>query len=134
MKYCGLDVCKEIIFHYGVTFLKDDKPLPASFVMGTLSRYCRLHARGDLLLYGIRLYPWGLATFTEKPVKLFNDRFIPTARLFPEPATAALSKLEQSISATNDLPCANSTGIFLAFSDHRSEIESPSDRRAQTAL
>jgi hypothetical protein len=50
------DGCKEIIFHYGVTFLKDDKLLPASFVMGTLLRYCRLHARGDLLLYGIRLY------------------------------------------------------------------------------
>jgi AraC-like DNA-binding protein len=52
------------------------------------------------------LVPWGLAAFTEKPVKLFNDRFIPTARFFPERATAALSKLEQSISATNDLPYA----------------------------
>lgn len=55
------------------------------------------------MLYGIRLYPWALAAFTEKPVKLFNDRFIPTARFFSERATAALSQLERSISATNDL-------------------------------
>lgn len=100
------DGCKEIIFHYGITFRKDGKPLPTSFVMGTYSGCFHLHARGDLLLYGVRLHSWGLIAFTEKPVKQFNDRCIPAVQFFPERAAAALAKLEQSIAATRDLPDA----------------------------
>lgn len=97
------DGCKEIIFHYGVTFRRHGEPLPVSFVMGTLSGYCRLHGQGDLLLYGIRLYPWGLFALTDQPVKLFNDRFLPAGLLFPPCSAAGLAKLEQSLSTTTDL-------------------------------
>jgi len=100
------DGCKEIIFHYGAVFMKGGEPLPVSFTLGTLSKYCRLHAQGNLVLYGVRLYPWGLFALTDQPVQFFNDRFVPTAQLFPEHAAASLLKLERSISTTDDLSYA----------------------------
>lgn len=75
------DGYKDILFHYGCTYHVGGEPLPASFVMGTLSRCCRLEAEGELVLYGIRLYPWGLYMICDQPVDRFNDRFLPAAEL-----------------------------------------------------
>lgn len=101
------DGCKEIIFHQGHVFRVGQTPLPTSFVMGTLSRFCRLEADGDLLLYGIRLYPWGLYMISDKPVRQFNDRFTPIRQLFVDQNAGQVEKLEQCL-ATTDMGFAQS--------------------------
>lgn len=78
------DPCKEILFHHGRVFRDRGELLPDSCVMGTLSGYRRLDARGDLVLYGIRLQPWGLSLITDRPVRAFNDRFTPLAELLAD--------------------------------------------------
>jgi|HigsolmetaAR203D_1030402.scaffolds.fasta_scaffold01017_2 AraC-like DNA-binding protein len=75
------DGYKEILFHHGRVFRVGGQPLPSSFVMGTLSGYCRLEAEGELVLHGIRLYPWGLSMIVGRPARLFNDRFTPVAEV-----------------------------------------------------
>ena len=82
------DPCKEILFHHGRVFRDRGELLPNSCVMGTLSGYRRLEAKGNLLLYGIRLQPWGLGLITDRPVRAFNDRFTPFAELFEDPEAA----------------------------------------------
>lgn len=78
------DGYKEILFHHGNVFRVGQALLPPSFVMGTLSGYCRLDAEGDLVLHGIRLHPWGLYMITGRPVRWFNDRFTPLAEFLAD--------------------------------------------------
>lgn len=109
------DECKEIIVHHGCVYHVDQVPLSTSFVMGTLSGYRRLEAKGDLLLYGIRLYPWGLYMISDRPVHQFNDRFIPLAQLTADLRAGQVEKLERSLK-TADMDLAQSR--LEAFLEH----------------
>jgi AraC-like DNA-binding protein len=101
------DGCKEIIFQPGRVFRDGRTPLPASFVMGTLSGYRRLEAAGELLLYGIRLYPWGLYMVSDQPVRSFNDRFMPVAQWLGKERSGQAAALEQRLT-TPDMEEAQS--------------------------
>ena len=91
------DECKEIIVHHGCVYRCAGRELPASFVMGTLSGFRRLETQGTLVLYGIRLHPWGLHMITDKPVRQFNDRFVPLAELSEALDAGRVAALERSV-------------------------------------
>lgn len=99
------DPCKEIIVHHGQALRAGGERLPASFVMGTLSGHRRLDARGTLLLYGVRLHPWGLSMISNEPVQRFNDRFTPLRQALAERHAGWAAELEQSLQS-GDLDAA----------------------------
>ncbi|OUM97628.1 MAG: hypothetical protein BAA02_08125 [Paenibacillaceae bacterium ZCTH02-B3] len=78
------DGYKDLIFHFGSVYRVGGELLPTSFVMGTLSGCCKLEAEGELVLYGIRLYPWGLYAISGQPAERFNDRFMPVAEFIQD--------------------------------------------------
>ncbi|MBD2870820.1 helix-turn-helix domain-containing protein [Paenibacillus arenilitoris] len=100
------DGCQEMIFHYGASYSVQGRPLPRAFFIGMLSRYHHLYAEGEVRLFGVRLLPWGLAALSDKPVRGFNDRFVPLGDALSSRQAALLSELERELEDATDLDAA----------------------------
>ncbi|SEM72000.1 AraC-type DNA-binding protein [Lihuaxuella thermophila] len=71
-----------------------------------LSHFHHLYADGEIRLFGVRLLPWGLSALSEKPVRCFNDRFVPLQEVFAPKSADLLPQLERKLADTLDISMA----------------------------
>jgi AraC-like DNA-binding protein len=78
------DGCLEWIFHLGVPFERATlsgvwEEQPRSFIVGQLTRFLLLQARGRVEIMGVRFKPGGAYRFLQLPLESLTDNNVPTA-------------------------------------------------------
>lgn len=77
------DGCYEMIFHFGESYEVNNTVMESAFLIGSLTHYHQLKAKGSIRLFGVRLKPWGLKAFVDTDVKILKDQFVPLNNIFP---------------------------------------------------
>ncbi|RTQ86472.1 AraC family transcriptional regulator [Lysinibacillus telephonicus] len=87
------DGCYELIFHFGSSYEINDRKLEPEFLIGSLTRYHILNAKGNIRLFGIRLKPWGLKFFSDIDVKNLRNQLLPLKDIFDNEKIKQVSKV-----------------------------------------